>query len=235
MNIKRFIGKCRKGLDIINLKAIPSYSFLGDDLIVNYLFNSLGIEKPTYLEIGTNDPIVGNNTYLFYSKGCKGVCIEPNIAFYKEITKKRPRDIVLNIGIGFSDNDSAIFYVFPNQFNGWNTFSEKDARKKELESGSKASEVIVPLKTINEIITKHFAESTPNFISLDAEGVDLDILQSLDFYRFQPDVICVETLSFSTKNLGEKSRDIIDFVQSKGYFIYADTHVNTIFCRTGLF
>jgi hypothetical protein len=65
--------------------------------------------------------------------------------------------------------------------------------------------------------------------------MDLEILKSLDFQRFQPDVICVETISFSITNTEEKLNDTIDFMHTKGYFTYADTHVNTIFCKKELF
>jgi FkbM family methyltransferase len=234
MNIKRAIGKCRRALDIVSLRAYPSYSQVGEDLIINYLFNSLNIPYPTYLEVGTNEPVVGNNTYFFYTKGCKGVCVEPNIELYKLIKKKRPRDTVLNIGIGLSDNQSARFYLFPPSLSGWNTFSEKEARLREIESGSKAKEISVPLKSINDIIEKHF-NSCPNFISIDVEGLDMVILQSLDFNRFKPEVICAETISFSTTNAEKKLHNMIDFMHSKGYFTYADTHVNSIFCRTDIF
>jgi FkbM family methyltransferase len=233
MNLKRFIGKCRRGLDVVNLRANPSYSQIGEDLIVNYLFNSINIQKPTYLEIGTNEPVIGNNTYFFYNKGCQGVCIEPNIELYKSIKKKRPNDTVLNIGMGLSNEQSATFYLFPHHLSGWNTFSETEARIRERESSTKAREISVALKNINDIIEKHFTPY-PNFISIDVEGLDLEILQSLDFQKFHPEVICVETISFSTTNTEVKLQEIIDFVHSKGYFTYADTHVNTIFCRVGL-
>lgn len=234
MNLKRFVGKCKKGLDIITLKAKPSYSQAGEDMIVNYLFSSLNIPYPTYLEIGTNQPVLCNNTYFFYHKGCKGVCVEPDTEMYKIIKKKRPNDTVLNIGIGLTDAPSATFYLFPGLLNGWSTFSEEEAILRENESGTKAERVSISLKTINNIIEQYF-DPHPNFISVDVEGLDLEILKSLDFDRFHPEVICVETISFSTTNTEKKLQGTIDFMHSKGYFTYGDTHVNTIFCRKELF
>lgn len=234
MNLKRFIGKCRKGLDIITLKAKPSYSQAGEDMIVEYLFQSLDIQKPTYLEIGTNQPVTSNNTYFFYHKGCKGVCIEPDPEMYRVIKKKRPADTVLNIGIGISDSPAATFYLFPGNLNAWSTFSAEEAKIREAESGLTPKVISIPLKTINEIIAEHF-DPCPNFISLDVEGLDLAILQSLDFKRFRPEVICVETITFSITNTEEKLQDTIDFMHVNGYMTYADTHINTIFCRKDLF
>ena len=234
MNFKRFLGKVGKALDIARLKAKISYSQVGEDLVVDYLFSSLGLRMSSYLEIGTNHPVQSNNTYLFYKKGCKGVCIEPDIDMYKIIQKERPRDIVLNIGIGLSEAVEAPFYLFPGLLNGWSTFSEEEAIIRERESGLKAKKVYVPLKTINDIIDQYF-DACPNFISLDVEGLDLAILRTFNLERFRPEVICVETIDFSINNQENKMQDTIEFMHSKGYVSYADTHVNTIFCRSELF
>lgn len=234
MNLKRFLHKLNKGLDVVNLNAKISYSQIGEDLIVDYLFNSLNINNPTYLDIGTNQPISNNNTYLFYTKNCKGVCIEPNIDMCKLIRKKRPNDTLLNIGIGLSDTQAADFYLFPGLLNGWSTFSQEEALKRQNESGITPQKISIALKPINEIIEKYF-DPYPNFISIDVEGLDMDILKSIDFQQYQPEVICVETIIFSTTNSETKLLSIIEFLDSKGYLAYADTHVNTIFCRKNLF
>jgi hypothetical protein len=93
----------------------------------------------------------------------------------------------------------------------------------------------VTLKPVNSIIEEYF-KPHPNFISLDVEGLDLDILQSLDFQKYKPEVICVETVTFGyLNNTEEKISSISDFMHLKGYITYADTHVNTIFCRADLF
>jgi len=234
MNLRRFIGKCKKGLEVIRLQAKPSYAQAGEDMIIDYLFNSLGIQKPSYLDIGANQPVLCNNTYFFYRKGCTGVCVEPDPSLFSIIKKKRPHDIILNIGIGLNNDLSAVFYLFPGHLNTWSTFSEEEAVSRENETGIKYKKIKVQLKTINSIVEEYF-NPYPNFISIDVEGLDLDILRSLDFEKFKPEVICAETLSFGTTSTEKKLHDIIDFMHSKGYISYADTHINTIFCRKDLF
>ena len=234
MNLKRILGKCRRGVDVVTLNAYATYSQTGEDRIVGYLFNTLNIKMPTYLDIGTNEPIISNNTFLLYDKGCTGVCIEPDPSICKRIKKKRPKDTVLNIGVGISNAASAAFYLFPGKFNGWSTFSEQEANIRKTESGVSPEITAVPLMNINDIMASHF-NPWPNFISLDVEGLDFDILNSLDFERFQPEVICVETISFSITNSEIKIQAIADLMHAKGYFTYADTHVNTIFCKKELF
>ncbi|MEI7488092.1 MAG: FkbM family methyltransferase, partial [Chryseobacterium sp.] len=71
----------------------------------------------------------------------------------------------------------------------------------------------------------------PDFLSLDVEGVDMEILESVDFEKNAPIVICVETVSFSDSSNGVKDFKIADFLGQKGYMVYADTFINTIFVK----
>jgi len=234
MNLLRFLKKCRKGFDVIFLNAKASYSQAGEDVIIEYLFDSLKIKKPTYLEIGTNEPKIGNNTYYFYLKGCKGVCIEPDEAMISAIKKTRPKDIILNIGIAKENTTGASFYLFPGKLNAWSTFSKEEAEIRKSESGIDYQVRNVELKNINTIVREYF-NPYPNFISLDVEGLDLEILESLNFKEYKPEVICVETISFGYLNNTEKKiNSIAEFMCQNGYAVYADTHINTIFCRKDL-
>ena len=78
MNWTRILGKIGAARYILESKIYPSYSQAGEDQLVRYLFQSMGIANPTYLDIGANHPYICSNTFLFYSRGSKGVCIEPD-------------------------------------------------------------------------------------------------------------------------------------------------------------
>ena len=69
---------------IFNIKPKPykkSYSQLGEDLVLDYLFNQINIDRPYYVGIGSNHPIKLSNTYFFYLKGSSGVFVDPNPIF----------------------------------------------------------------------------------------------------------------------------------------------------------
>lgn len=222
-------------------QAQYGYAQFGEDLILAHLFNQLGIAKPTYLDIGANEPRSISNTYYFYIRGSRGVLMEPNPFLYKQLKRMRPEDIVLNTGIAFDEQVEADFYIFPNFANGLNTFSEKEAKHWE-ETGMKGlgkipieKVVKMPLIPVNSILEKYFKDKAPNFISLDVEGLDLEILKSLDFDKYQPEVLVVETMGYDGNQESFKLNDIIEFVLNKNYDIYADTRVNTIFCRKDIF
>ena len=213
-----------------------SYSQNGEDLIIKNLFNRLRIPRPTYLDIGANHPVYISNTYLLYVKGSSGVCVEPNEILYKKIKALRKRDVVLNAGVAFNEQRESDFYQFPYKAHGLSTFSQKEAEFWEITGNENIGKftpekvIRMPLLRINDIIREHFS-SSPNFISIDVEGLDLEILKTLDFTEYRPEVFCIECIRYLDNNKEETDNDILNFMKEAGYFVYADTHINTIFCR----
>jgi FkbM family methyltransferase len=204
-----------------------SFAEQGEDLIVESICAHLNIPLRTYLDIGAYDPIVGSNTYLFYGKGCRGVLVEPNPALCDMLKRYRPRDTVLNVGIGSSDQTSADYYILADangDLNHLNTFSKEEAdRIVALGGGRRISRIAkMPLVNINRVMHERF-HGAPDFVSIDTEGLDLDILKSLDFNRFRPAVVCAEA------GPSPEGMKIIELMGSKGYSIKGYTFVNTIF------
>lgn len=212
-----------------------SYSQSGEDIIISDLFSRLQISNPTYLDIGANDPIALNNTYRLYTRGSRGVCVEPNPVMFHRLKQKRPKDICINAGVAFDEKREAEFYIFPEKFHGLNTFSKEEAAFWEQtgneEIGRHKPEKIIRMKLmdINEIMEKYFSPC-PDFVSVDVEGLDLEIVKTIDFKKFQPKVFCLETLGFVEGNKEFRKTAIVDFFTANGYFVYADTYINTIFC-----
>lgn len=204
-----------------------SYSQSAEDILIDAIFGALNIHKPSYIDIGAHAPVYLSNTYLFYRKGCKGVCIEPNPYLYKNILKNRKRDICLNMGVGISLSTEAPFYILSSST--LSTFSKADAERMVSYGTENIEKVItVPLISFDEVVKKYL-QSCPNLISLDVEGLDLAILKTIDFSIYRPEVFCVETLTYTEDNFEEKITPTIEFMLSQGYLIYADTYVNTIF------
>jgi FkbM family methyltransferase len=207
--------------------AKTSYAQQGEDLIVESICGNLAIPIRNYLDIGAFDPTVSSNTYLFYLKGSGGVLVEPNPALCRTLTRHRPRDTVLNVGIGGSEAAAADYYLLAdasNDLDQLNTFSKEEAdRVVALGGGRRIRKIIkMPLVSINKIMKDHF-QGAPDFISTDTEGLDLDILKSLDFDRFRPPVVCAEAGAWGD---GIK---IVELMRSKGYSVRGATYVNAIF------
>ena len=206
-----------------------SYAQCGEDLIVSFLMNMMGISCPSYLDIGAHHPTYLSNTYLFYKRGCRGVCIEPDPKLFKKIKRKRKGDKCLNVGIGAGAKamEQMDFYIMSTRT--LNTFSKTEAKRYQSFGNQKIKQVIsIPLISFNDIVGKYFAP-VPNFVSIDVEGFEIQIIQSINFEKFRPEVFCIETLSYTEDRTERKLNEIIDLMHRKNYVTYADTYINTIF------
>jgi FkbM family methyltransferase len=170
---------------------------------------------------------MNSNTYLFYRKGSRGVCVEPNPDLCRLIKKVRPHDKCLNVGIGVSDNSVADFYSLDSHT--LSTFSKADAQHLTRDGKHTIKEILkIPIVSINTIIRENFREPV-DLISIDVEGWNEEIIESFDFNACRPFCFCVETINYTEDNLGIKLNRIFDVFKNNNYRIYADTHLNTIF------
>jgi FkbM family methyltransferase len=184
------------------------------------------INHPTYLDIGAYDPIHLSNTFFFYEQGNSGVCVEPDPSLHQRINKLRKRDICLNMGVGVRE-EKAKFYILSTKC--LNTFSLEEAEHYQAKGWEKIVNILdIQLITVNKIIRDHFS-SHPNFVSMDVEGLDFEIIQSFDFSICRPEVFCIETLTYTQDKEEKKLNEIIDYMITQNYLIYADTYINTIF------
>jgi FkbM family methyltransferase len=207
--------------------ATPSYAHSGEDIIARLLLGTN--TKPTYLDIGACRPIAGNNTYLFYAAGGRGVLVEPNVSLIPELKAKRPGDIVLNVGIGVTDQIEANYFCYSDP--GFNTFNERSVEQRIASSGVKFTQVVkMPLVSINRVIDEHLNGRAPDFLSIDVEGLDLPILRTLDFQRFRPRVICAETIDEDFRRaVPIMAPDVTEFLAEQEYAARAMTYLNTIY------
>ncbi|MBN2395566.1 MAG: FkbM family methyltransferase [Candidatus Atribacteria bacterium] len=225
---EKIITRIRRLIKTKIFRSKKSFSQSGEDIIIQYVLNSMNILNPNYLDIGANHPVLFNNTYLFYKNNCRGICVEPNPVLAKIIKKKRSKDIVINKGISAGFAGAMKFYVFSSHT--LSTFSKEDVNNY-ISNGEKLLKTIdVEVIPLNELINKLFKGITPDIISIDVEGWDFDILKTLDFEKYRPAIICAETLTYSPiKKEQKKNQELIKFLLHKNYFLYADTYINSIF------
>jgi FkbM family methyltransferase len=202
-----------------------SYAQQGEDLVVRSILDSLQVKKPSFIDIGAHHPTINNNTYLFYRAGGRGILVEPNPVYAKLLREQRPEDTVVEAGIGVTNESEADYYVIRGD-GQLNTFSKKQADEIVRQGGTKMIREIIkrPLVRVNDVLAKHLP-SVPDFFSIDVEGLDYEILKTLDFDRFRPKVFCVETSQLD----GRVHQGILDLLVSKAYAVRGGSHVNTVF------
>lgn len=205
-----------------------SYSQCAEDLLVQYIFQLRNVNNPSYLDIGANHPYYLSNTALFYQNGCRGINIEANPLLHDAFMKHRPSDVNLNVGI--SDKEEELdFYIMSD--NTLSTFSKRECDLM-ISNGKTLDKVErIKLTTISKILGQHCQSIFPDFLSIDVEGLDFQILKSIVYDKSSPKVICVEAAEYSPKGSGKRRNELIDFLVSKGYYEYANTNLNAIMVK----
>jgi len=205
------------------------YSQCGEDAIIKYIFQLRDIDKPTYIDIGAHHPYYLSNTAYFYEKGCRGINIEANPDLIAAFRSHRPHDINLNVAIGGVTNEMN-FYILSDS--SLSTFSKDEAEKLALAGTHKITSVEkIHLVTLESVLKKYNNNTFPDFLSLDVEGLDMEILMSIDFTKYWPKVICIEAAEYSPIGAGAKRLDLIEYITKKGYYEYANTNLNSILVK----
>ena len=208
--------------------AKQSYAQCAEDLIIDYVFTLRGILKPTYIDIGAHHPWFLSNTAYFYLKGCRGINVEPNPELIKNFHKERPEDINLNTGIGEKEEILRFYEISDNTLS---TFSKQEADGLISSGFSIANSYDIQVVSLQKILSENFNSKFPDLLTIDVEGLEKDIIESIDFERSHPKIICVETAEYSSTGSGAKRLDLIGMIESKGYYLYADTNLNSIFVK----
>ena len=213
------------------LSKYESYSQAGEDKIIEFILSYLGEKNIglSYLDIGCNDYKSLSNSYALYKKGVRGVLIDANPIYIDEIKMYRPEDIVLNCGIGAKNSEKMKFYILNTP--GLDSFDLESIKEAQRQTPwiKIVDEIEVPVYTLDEIYEKYFA-SVPTIVSLDVEGLEMDILKSTNFEKYRPYIFIIETIEYREKiSVTNKRNDIINLMFENDYIEYAFTGVNSIF------
>jgi FkbM family methyltransferase len=214
-----------------------SYSQCGEDLLIRFLFNLLGVARPSYIDLGAHHPSYLSNTKKLYSEGCRGINIEANPDLIASFRRYRSKDVNLNIGIVADDRDGEAVEFYVMNVPALSTFSAEEARRLETETSIRIVEkVSVPVRGLSSVIDEYRAGVFPDLLTVDIEGTDALVVPALSRTPVErrPKVVCIETLTYSESGTASKRVDLIDAIVSTGYDVYADTYINTVFKRSDL-
>lgn len=168
-----------------------SFSQHGEDLMILNLLELVCAQVPyTYLDIGAHHSRNISNTALLYDRGACGVLVEPNPNLVHQLKIDRPRDIVLQCGVAARRGKLTLY--MHDQWSGLNTMSPSEKELLKQSGYPIREELEVDVVSINSIVAKHFTHAWPDFVSIDVEGLDYEILESAEFANAGPKVICVE-------------------------------------------
>ena len=203
------------------------YSFSGVDIVLKKIFYQQ--EKGFYIDVGCQNPIKNNNTYLLYKKGWEGINIDLDKDNINLFNSARPKDSNFNKAIS-SDIKNVELYFYHKK-SPINTIDKKtsDFQKAKVTSIKKINTDTLD----NIILNSKYKNHTFDLLSIDVEGHELDVLKGFDLDKYSPKVIVVEYLDLNVSKLEIKnlsienvlSSEIYKYLISKNYIL-----VNSIYC-----
>ncbi len=203
-----------------------TYAQFGEDMIILNAFALRGIAKPSYLDIGAHHPVNCSNTALLYARGSRGVCVEANPNLVPAFAQMRPHDLTLCLGAGPARDELEFFMI--DDYSGRNSFHRATAEAfVQAHPQFKIREIRkIPVLPLDDIVQLHCGGIWPDFLSLDAEGLDHAILAASAFSAQNgPKLICVETVSGDDAS---REDDIATLLRARGYAPEGRTVANVI-------
>ena len=187
-----------------------SYAQNYEDVILERCFK--GTENGFYVDVGAWDPLEHSVTHHFYERGWHGINVEPNPEYFERLVRARPRDVNLQLALGERDQDSETFSILKGS--GVSTLRQLPADYIEnlRTRGFPLESAQVPLASLATVCREHVPAGTEiDFMKIDVEGWETQVLRGHDWERWRPKVLVVEAIT------------PVDFDRASGGDIYVDT------------
>ena len=180
---RKYLEKYKEKTTHLLLSNFECHSQTFEDFILYYLFYD--IQKGFYIDVGANDPVKYSTTKFFYDKGWNGINIEPLPNKYNLLKLYRKRDINIQIGISNKEGNMAL------RIDGYNGCQSSLFYDKNL---TNLKIININITTMNNIYKKFVPiGKTIQFLKIDVEGAEKNVLLGIDFTKYRPRVLCIES------------------------------------------
>lgn len=167
------------------IPRMVSYAQNAEDVMIDRVF-----QKPAgfFIDVGAFHPVIDSVTRHFSQLGWRGINIEPDEEIFAELARDRPNEINLCCAVGRQSGEAVLRRLSARQCS---TIS--DERFTHLDPASRAGSVAltVPLRSLAEICTEHVTGEI-DFLKIDVEGAETDVIFGADWKRFRPRLLIIE-------------------------------------------
>jgi len=199
------------------------YSQWGEDQFIAEYFKDK--QQGTYLDIGCFHPVMYSNTCLLYKKGWSGINIDINPTSIDLFNIVRTKDT--NLCTTISENKKIFEIYYDDPFSPVNTLDKDFYKNLKINNSGDNKNFRVRSQTIEEII-KASNKKKIDFINIDVEGMDFNILTKIKIEELKPNLISIETHKVD----GSESKDypqIKNFLEKNNYIIFKRVGPTTLF------
>ena len=210
-----------------------SYSQFGEDVHLRSVYDRLRFDRAIVpgrgliVDIGGYRPILLSNTYYFYRQGWKTISIDPTPGSKRLFDAVRPRDVNLEAAVGVRDGRCTLFMFGDPSV--WNTVDPDAAALAEAKTGVTPTRREVRTMRLDTVLAEHRGDLPFEIMSIDAEGVELEILQSADLGADGPRLILIEAHGLSLDSL--PSHPVVRHLTGLGYRLFSWINPNLLFLR----
>jgi FkbM family methyltransferase len=202
-----------------------SYSQEGEDLILKRLMGDRTCGY--YVDVGAHHPKRFSNTYLFYRRGWRGVNIDAIDNMASIFDRSRPRDINIEAALS-SDGRRLNYRVFDDA--ALNTLNDDNANWAIKQGYRVLKQRIIETQTLAAVLNAYLKPGQAiDFMSVDVEGMDLEVLMGNDWVKYRPAYIVAEAFGISWNSIAELPLNV--FMESIGYSRCAKTVNSVIYER----
>jgi len=205
-------------------KGNRSFAQEGEDILLLRYFS--GKTDGFFVDVGAHHPFRFSNTSLFYRQGWRGINVEPNPLTVELFRRHRPKDINIQCGVASAPGELNYF-----QFDdpALNTFDEALKNERLATTSYRYIDTVkIPVKPLKAILDDNLpAGRTIDFLTVDVEGLDLDVLQSNDWQTYRPHYVLAEALGTALEDIDDNA--IYVFMTAQGYRLVAKTYNSLLF------
>jgi hypothetical protein len=206
-----------------------AYGQFGEDLVIEGILQThKRINKGTYVDVGAFHPYLYSNTAMLRAKhGWSGINIDANQSAIDEFLLARPTDINLVTLVG-NCNEPVEYVYFDHP--GVNSADQKMIAIQTRNSSpfKETHREIRRAQPLSELLDNYLsAEKSIDFLSVDAEGMDLQVLNSNNWEKYRPFLIAVETHGMDLNRL--EDNDVFNYLHQLGYKIVSHVFVTSMF------
>lgn len=165
-----------------------------------------------FVEVGANDPVAGSQTWHLEQNGWRGVLVEPQSAHCEKLRQQRKNSQVFQVACSRPELEGEMDLLLAAQDGASTLQPQLDSHGTNFVGMER-----VKVTTLDKVLASVGVKKI-DFLSLDVEGYEIEVMRGLNFEKFQPALILIED--------GVRDLSKHKFLKSRGYKIVKRTSIN---------